>query len=309
LRSVRGVSLMSVRAAIDIGTNSVRLLIVKMGAGKLERILESDLITTRIGEGMATNSSLKKEAMERTILALKCFRDKLGSVKPDLVRAVATSAVRDADNGLVFCELVKEETGLKVEIISGQEEAYLSYFGVVNGFEHAIQSSLENTIVVDVGGGSTEIIWTNKEEQLCCESLPIGAVRLADGNYNDDLIEKHFQVAISNIPRTNLRVVGVGGTITTLAAIDLKLDNYDPKKVHGYELTLQRIKEIYRYLNSLSLTERVKVPGIQAQRADIIIPGIKIFEVLLKSLQMEKITVSEADILHGIILSLEKNIS
>ena len=291
---------MPVRAAIDIGTNSVRLLIAEIKDGQLKKVLESDLITTRIGEGMTTNSSLKKEAMERTILALKCFGDKVACFNPDTIRAVATSAVRDSDNGGLFCEMVKKETGLEVEIISGQEEAYLSYFGVVNGFGQAFP---ENTIVVDVGGGSTEIIWTNKEGQICCRSLPIGAVRLAEGTNSDELTQKHLQGVISNIPRTNLSVVGVGGTITSLAAIDLRLDKYDPKKVHGYELTLQRIKEIYSNLKDLSLTERVKVPGVQAQRADIIVYGIKIFELLLKSLKMEKITVSEADILNGILLS------
>ena len=286
-------------AAIDIGTNSTRLLVVrKSGAGWIE--LARRLAGTRLGEGIR-GGVLLRPAMERTAGAVASFHREALELGARRVVAAATSAVRDAANREEFLTLVAAKSGLAVRVLSGGEEARLSCRGVLLGLDLDPGA----TIVVDVGGGSTELIWSEGGIQRLV-SVNVGAVRLT-GTGERDGWGDGLGAAIGPVLETVRRpragnLVGVGGTVTTLAAIDQKLVNYDPSLIHGYVLTLERIKSIHCLLAGLSLEDRKKVPGLQAARADIILAGVEIVLAVMEGLNAGSLVASESDLLAGLIL-------
>ncbi|MDI9449506.1 MAG: Ppx/GppA family phosphatase [Pelotomaculaceae bacterium] len=285
---------MQLIAAIDIGTNSTRLLVVqKTGAGWKE--LARKLAGTRLGEGIR-RGVLPPSAMERTAEAVGLFYREALSLGAQRVVAAATSAVRDASNRAEFLSLVKLKAGLPVRVLSGEEEARLSYRGVISGLD----IEPDSTVVVDVGGGSTELIWM-QAGRLHLVSVKAGAVRLtgAGGRCGPAATLGPALVQVKRSKAGNL--VGVGGTVTTLAAIDQKLVEYDPRLVHGYTLTAGRIKEILSMLSSLDLADRRRVPGLQPERADIILAGVEIVLAVMEGLAVNRLVVSESDILMGLI--------
>lgn len=288
-------------AAVDVGTNSTRLLIADIEAGRLVPV-HRRLEITRLGQGLGLcRNKLDPAAVSRTAAVLEVFSTVIAAYQADGIRAVATSAVRDAENAPEFTNLIRERTGLRLEVISGEEEAFLSYLGATAGFASS------NLAVVDIGGGSTELIWAASGKPVC-RSLDLGAVRLTEQGMTlpetlADLERVFREIALE--PGPNL--VGVGGTITTLAAIDQRLSVYDPGKTHGYFLSRQAAENLLAFLSSLTLAERRRVPGLQPERADIIVAGTVILVALLQGFRSSGITVSEADILHGLILSLSKS--
>jgi len=289
-----GVLNVQVIAAIDIGTNSTRLLVVqRTEAGWVE--LARKLASTRLGEGIR-RGVLLPSAMERTVEAVGLFyREALG-LGAQRVVAAATSAVRDASNREEFLALVNQRVGLPVRVLSGVEEARLSYLGVNSG----LNIEPESTVVVDVGGGSTELIWI-QSGRLRLASVKAGAVRLTGAGGRCELAAI-LRPALSQVRQPGaVNLVGVGGTVTTLAAIDQKLVEYDPRLVHGYVLTTGRIKEILSMLASLELAERRRVPGLQPERADIILAGVEIVLAVMEGLAVDRLVVSESDILLGLI--------
>lgn len=283
-------------AAIDIGTNSTRLLVAEYTGDRLNRI-ETGLVTTRLGKGMASGK-LQAETMLNTAGAVGMFYRKAMDLGAEAVVAAATSAVRDASNKADFLELVKERTGLAVKVLSGEEEAALSYRGVISGlpFEHG------STLVIDIGGGSTEFIWL-QGDRLNLASVNAGAVRLtaagADEAATYDILRPTLEQVKRSCPE---RIVGVGGTITTLAAIDQQLAHYDPDRVHGYSLSALSVGRILKMLGDMEVGERRKVPGLQPERADIIVAGVTIVKIIMESLGLERMVVSECDILYGLAL-------
>ncbi len=285
---------MEVTAAIDIGTNSTRLLVVKKtGAGW--EVLTRKLAGTRLGEGIR-GGVLLRSAMERTAEAVGRFYREALSLGAQRVVAGATSAVRDASNQGEFLSLVKLGTGLPVRVLSGEEEARLTYRGVVSG----LPIEPDQTVVVDIGGGSTELIWS-QAGRLHLASVKAGAVRMYGSDGRDKLIEM-VGPALEQVRRSQVKsLVGVGGTITTLAAIDQGLVDYDPCRVHGYSLTTEKIKQILNMLAALDLVDRRRVPGLQPERADIILVGVRIALAVLEGLDLRRLVVSESDILMGLI--------
>ncbi|NLW90289.1 MAG: Ppx/GppA family phosphatase [Syntrophomonadaceae bacterium] len=283
------------RAAIDIGTNSCRLLIVDADEGRYH-VIRRELCSTRLGQGVDARRVLAPEAIGRTITCLQEFKQIMEENRVVWSRAVATSAVRDAINREEFLAIVRRECGMKVEVIDGEQEAALSYRGVNCGLPLN-----DPPLVVDLGGGSCEFILSTDEVNWSI-SLPLGAVRATEAAYSPADIElilsplSPYRDRLANCP-----VVFVGGTATTLVAVQLALPEYDTRMVHGQRLSLAEIQEVYELLQGLSIKERQRLPGLQPERADIISAGALIVLEIMKFLSCGQITVSESDILDGII--------
>ncbi|WP_418791347.1 Ppx/GppA family phosphatase [Phosphitispora sp. TUW77] len=289
-------------AIVDIGTNSTRLLIAGYAEEELH-VYEREMVTTRLGEGIGKKRHLSMPAIERTIEALLMFHKTITSAGADKIVVAATSAVRDADNRMKFLSEVKRQLGWEVRVLSGLEEAELSYMGAVSGF------GLEygDSAVVDIGGGSTEFIWT-QNGKLNCNSKQVGAVRMTDIEISQTEIAELLAEVLCNIRGTGVKhFIGVGGTITTAAAIDQQLVVYDPKLIHGYSLKEGRIADILFYLERISSNQRKQVPGLQPERADIIVSGLRILLAVVRGLDTNEITVSETDIMHGLALSVARS--
>ncbi|SKA11015.1 exopolyphosphatase / guanosine-5'-triphosphate,3'-diphosphate pyrophosphatase [Selenihalanaerobacter shriftii] len=294
-------------AAIDIGTNSTRLLIGRLLETGQIRPLVTELRTTRLGDGVDASRSLKGEAMNRVIKALKEYKELINQQKLDKVRVVATSAVRDSSNQREFIKKVKIETGLEVDVISGEEEAELSYLGVIKGLSNSL---LDANLVIDIGGGSTEFIFGSKNEIKERRSIDVGAVRMTEKfeevEQRRDLIVRELFSITERFQNKSKILLGVGGTITTLAAIDQNLAIYNRNKVHGYSLGFPTVKKIFLDLKAKTISERKKVTGLQPKRADIIVAGIQILLEIMERLGKKEVVVSESDILDGIIYEYYK---
>lgn len=287
---------MALVAAIDIGTNSTRLLVAEYAGGRLNRI-ETGRITTRLGKGM-DGGKLLPETMLAAADAVGLFYQKAINLGAGAVAAAATSAVRDASNKSEFLELVKERTGLTVRVLSGEEEAALSYRGVLSG----LRIEPGPTLVIDVGGGSTEFIWS-RGGRLNLASVNAGAVRLTASGANEAETYKILRPALEDVKMSSPeRLVGVGGTITTLAAVDQRLEHYDPDRVHGYSLSALSVGRIHKMLEHMEAGERRRVPGLHPDRADIIVAGVNIVKIIMEELGLERMLVSECDILYGLAL-------
>lgn len=288
-------------AAIDIGTNSVRLLIARLANRQLQAELRT-LRMCRLGEGMTRGNGLQPQAVARTLQALQEFNSILQARRARLLRAVATSAVREAANAGFFIDQALSETGIAVEVIAGEEEAYLSYTGACTALPGVSRGA-----VVDIGGGSTEFTWqpgAGQPDHPASHSIPVGAVRLTEQPMLLPGILSRLKPALEELGKAEPgSLIGVGGTITSLAAIDQALAVYDPKRVHGYRLSRNAVERILFLLSAKTNGERQQVPGLQPERADIIVGGATILWAILGFLQAEQITVSEADILDGIILT------
>ncbi|SHF38928.1 Ppx/GppA phosphatase family protein [Desulforamulus putei] len=292
-------------AGIDIGTNSTRFLLAEVN-GDAVHAVKSGLITTRLGQGI-NHGRLLPEAMERTVAAIEEFLKQIRPYHPYGIVAAATSAVRDAANREEFLRLVQQRTGLKVVVLSGEKEAAASYRGVLAGLPVAGDS----TMVLDVGGGSTEMIWTGPDG-LRYVSLPVGAVRMTEGGHTEEQIRELLAPTlgeIKNRQREDLALVAVGGTATTLAAMSLQLAQYRPELVHGYQLTLPEVERLLSLLVAAGSEGRKKIVGLQPERADIILAGVIIVKIVLETLALPCLTVSESDILYGLVWELGQQLS
>lgn len=299
---------MEQQAVIDIGTNSIRLLVgEKSNQGKIIPIYADNKIT-RLGDGVDQSGYLNSQAVMRTLAGIQEYRTQIISMNIEYTNIIATSAVRDAKNKEEFAEKVADIMGIPLEILSGEEEAQLSYQGVIKG----LKKNLENILVIDIGGGSTEITWGIAERIINAQSLQMGAVRLTERFIERDWISSEsYQAMIKYIEKqlqeqleikqliSEIQVIGVGGTVTTCAAIDQNMEVYNWKKIHGYVLNRENIQRIQNMLLSKSLKERQKVKGLQPQRADIIISGIAILLQVMEYFNCKNITISETDLLYG----------
>lgn len=282
-------------AAIDIGTNSCRLLIAEVCADGF-RILCRDLESTRMGQGLAANGVLSMEAIERTVACLQHFQEHLAHYQVQAYRVVATSAVREAENRQEFLERVEKGCcGMRVEVITGEEEAWLSYQGVRRGL-----GSKTSPLVVDLGGGSTEIVWQDHHPRML--SFPVGAVRATEEAMAVTRIQD-ILAPLQDISRKldAYPLVFVGGTATSLVAVKLALPEYKSELVHGHRLMLREIEQILQDLQHMSLDERRHVAGLQPRRADIIVQGACIMLVVMKIIGRDQTLVSESDLLDAII--------
>lgn len=300
-------------ASIDIGTNTLRLLIAETHNKKLQPFFLQRIIT-RLGGDYKEDIGISAAAEERTISALGVFAEKIKEYDIKEIKAVATSVVRRAKNKKKFLKNVLEKTGLNVRVITGEEEARLSLLGVLS----VIGNGNKKCLVVDIGGGSTEFIKVDAGKMICAWSMEMGVVHLTE-NYlktdppahNElDAMENEINGTIEDLKGlikkddflSSAVFIGTAGTITTLAAIDMRLEKYDPEKINNYILSCRAVKKIYRHLASLPLKQREELLSLEKGREDIIIPGAAIVLKAMEGFGFDKITVSDAGLLEGILL-------
>jgi exopolyphosphatase / guanosine-5'-triphosphate,3'-diphosphate pyrophosphatase len=321
-------------AAIDIGTNSTRLLISLVEKNKESKITFVPIIRemriTRLGKSLGQSGKINATNAVLTIEVLKEYQRLLESYNVAKYKAVGTRVLRQAEDSGEFVKRVFLETGLDVEIISGSREAELSFSGAVKGFVPCKISgkaknilcgngSNKNILVVDIGGGSTEFILGSAEEGTInyLDSVDIGSVALseeflrgsmpADKSVTDLLkfIEDKLKNTVEEISRSGFAyMTGLAGTISSLSAVDLEIGEYDRKKIHGHILYRERVIDIFKRFCSVDLKTRKKIKGLEPARADIIIGGTAILIKILEMLGLESLIVSESDILDGIVYSL-----
>jgi exopolyphosphatase / guanosine-5'-triphosphate,3'-diphosphate pyrophosphatase len=277
--------------AVDLGTNSTRLLVADVGAGGVREVGRS-LRITRLGEDVDTLRKLLPVAVARVRNALTDFQRELERLGAERTLAVATSAVRDAENGEAFLGEIEWSYGFATRLLSGDEEAALTYRGVTAG------RTLEPaTLIVDIGGGSTELITAARHV-----SLDVGCVRLTERFGEDaDAVGAHVTTLLPDWPVE--RAVGVAGTVTSLAALDLGLVDYDPELVHGHVIAASAVDEQLARLAALPLEERRGVPGLEVERAPVIVAGAAILRAIVRRYGLGEIEASEHDLLHGVALS------
>lgn len=281
-------------AAVDIGTNSCRLFIAQASSGRLLPLYR-DLETCRIGEGVSASFQLKLEAIERTIACLGAFRKIMQDHQVQKHRIIATSAVREAKNQEQFVHRVKQELGLTIEVISGEEEAWLSYQGVCRGL-----NLRQDPLVADLGGGSTELVW-RENGKLMLYSLPVGAVRATEDRMSSPQIAEILQpLTARRSVFKNQDLVFVGGTATSAVAIKKGLKKYNREAVHGQVLSAEEVQIQYEKLHGMSLEQLLATPGVQEKRADIITKGLLVMLSIIKEMGKSEITISESDLLDAI---------
>jgi len=271
-------------------------------------VIHKAVNTTRIGEGVHQRRRLDEKAMDRTLQGLKAFKAQATEYGVDCFFCFATSAIRDAENREVFIKRAQQETGFKIDILSGDEEAEIGFLG-------AVGATKEMTGVLDIGGGSTEIIIGRKGHILKSKSINIGAVRALEqvplGDPVDgaqirrmrEWIRKNMEKEWTADQNSEVKSwIGIGGTITSLAAIHKGLVRYSSDAIQGCMLTKESILHILNRLLALSLDERKSVPGLQPQRADIIIPGTLICHEWMEWMGAREIQVSDRDNLEGYLI-------
>lgn len=301
-------------AAIDIGTNSTNLLIIDINGYELAR----EVHITRLGEGVATTRQLSDTAMTRTLQRLENYRSLIDHHGVESLRVVATEACRQVSNVATFLEAVHAIIGVTPELLSGSDEGRLTYRGALN----RLAPSDESTVVIDIGGGSTEImLGTTSLDHVV--SIPIGAVVITEKELHHDpprpeeltnaigLAADLIEDIIRQRPevRDATRVIGVAGTIVTVAAIELGLHTFDAARLHGMSLTRSAVEDVFRTLATESLANRRHNPGLSEQRADIIVGGCCVLVAIMRKLHLNSITVSTRNILDGIAAELLSGVS
>jgi exopolyphosphatase/guanosine-5'-triphosphate,3'-diphosphate pyrophosphatase len=277
---------------VDLGTNSTRLLVADVDDGHVEEI-ERRTEITRLGEGVDQRRQLLPLPIARVRNVLSEYRRELDAKGAERVLAIGTSAVRDAENGEAFLGEVEWSYGWKTRLLTGKEEADLTCKGVANG------RPLDNaTVILDVGGGSTELITAAR-----CVSLDIGCVRLTERFLRSDppthveleACAAEVQAALPDLEPTS--AIGVAGTVTSLAA--LELGHYDPEQIHGRRLSREEVEGQLERLASVPREERRRLPVLEPERAPVIVAGAVIVDEMLKRYELSGLKVSERDLLHG----------
>lgn len=291
-------------AAVDLGTNSTRLLVADVEGGRVEDLARETRIT-RLGEGVDGRRRLLPVPIARVRNCLSDFRRRADSLGAERTLLVATSAVRDAENGEAFLGEIEWSYGFATRLVSGEEEAALTYRGVTAG-----RGLDPGTIVVDLGGGSTEVIADGLRI-----SLDIGSVRLTERFFVSDpptQVELEDAAAAvrallaervpDDVRASTTAAIGVAGTVTTLAALDLGLVEYDRERVHGHRIGSAAVDELFARLAALPLAARREVPGLEPERAPMIVGGFLIVRELLRHFGLDALEVSEHDLLDGVAL-------
>ncbi|MCL2122323.1 MAG: hypothetical protein FWH28_08765 [Clostridiales bacterium] len=297
------------RAVMDIGTNACRLILVEIN-DEDEVTLVRQIRTTRIGEGLGQGRlHISRNAMDRTLAVLMEYKEMIEAYPVESVRLLGTQALREADNGHAFAAEVKEKTGFHLEIITGESEACLSYAGAVQGIK-TIDASL-SPLVLDIGAGSTELIWrmggaeAEKEtKQIKGVSAPVGCLRLLERPMNDGQILSALQDSWGIIENMDEKgsltvLVAVGGTATTLGAIHLHMTDYDPEALLGLRLSDSIIKEQIVLLESMSAAERLALPGMMPGREDVLPWGLRILLAAMAHCHQESVMICDRDLLYG----------
>lgn len=301
------------KGIIDIGTNSCRLFIAEVMENEKGISILNELVKeveiVKLGEEVNKNHFLKEEAMERTIKCLKKYKETADKYGAKELKAFATSAARDAENREEFLKKVRD-LGIKIECISGEEEAELNFLGNSLVFDARI-------LVIDIGGGSTEFTLGKNNKIDFIKSIDIGAVRATEkffsqDNYSEENIEKCKEWIKENIreiiriKNEEFKTVGVAGTATTQISVKKEMKIYDSQQVHMSEITVEELEKNLKLFISKNIEERKEIIGLEPKRADVIIAGTIILITILKELNRDKIVVSESDNLTGAMIKEEK---
>jgi exopolyphosphatase/guanosine-5'-triphosphate,3'-diphosphate pyrophosphatase len=298
-------------AVIDIGTNSTRLLVAEVDpdTGALRELVRHSRVT-RLGDGVDASGSLSHEAVERVLKVLGEYREEMEAHDCEANLAVLTSAVRDAKNGPEFATRVREDFGLDARVLSGEEEAQLTFQGAMSG--RLDEEEDGPTVVTDIGGGSTEFIVGRGRTAGFHVSLHVGVVRMSERHIESDppapaelqaLADDVRQTFADGLPQNEresvTRGIAVAGTATSAAAIDQELDPYDPERVNGYTLTLGTVEMLLARLADMDEAKRRRVVGLHPDRAPTIVAGMVVLGEAMRAFGLEQVEVSEHDILYG----------
>ncbi|MGH9152971.1 MAG: exopolyphosphatase [Acidimicrobiales bacterium] len=300
---------MTPAAAIDCGTNSTRLLVADGGSRPIERLMA----ITRLGQGVDSARRLAPEAVDRTLAVLREYRAVMDRHGVERVRVAATSAVRDAENRDEFLDAAEAVVGVRPELLPGDEEGRLSFAGATAGLDPAAGPFL----VVDIGGGSTEFV-VGSDAPVGVASVDVGCVRITERYLHSDpptplelsqaisVMHAHLQDVKRELPAVSgaRRLVGLAGTVTTMAAVEIGLAVYDPGRVHHFVLTRAAAEDVFRTLATERRADRVHNPGLEEARADVIVGGAAILVSIMRHFDFDDCLVSEADILDGLVRSV-----
>ena len=301
-------------AAIDCGTNSIRLLIMdyqKADQSLTEIIREMRIV--RLGEGVDQTKSFSEAALTRTKAAIEEYAKLIEHYSVEKIRFVATSATRDANNRDIFFVMVKKALGIEAEVITGEEEAALSFAGATR----SLASKLEGPfLVIDLGGGSTELV-VGQQTPTTAYSMNVGCVRMTErhapgGNPTDSQeqairadVRAALAAAREKVDFSNVKtVIGVAGTVTTVAAHALKIDKYDPNVLHGAAISSQQVSQTAADFIKLSFEERTALPYMHPGRVEVITAGAIVLDEIIKEIKANKLIASERDILDGVAWSI-----
>ena len=298
-------------AALDVGTNSTRLLVADVDGGAIVAEHAREMVITRLGKGVDRTGHFDPAALARTLEVLAGYADTCRRLGVERRRLVATSATRDAADRQVFLDGVRDLLGVDAEVLTGQAEAATTYRGATADLDD------RPTLVVDIGGGSTEFILGDGTAARAMLSLDIGCVRLFERHLHHDPPSPdevaalradaagHLaRVAEVLDPADATRVVGVAGTVTTVTAIALGLDAYDPRRIHHQAVDAAGIAAVAGKLAAMTVAERAAMPVMAAGREDVIAAGALLLDELVQRLHLREVVASETDILDGVLLEL-----
>jgi exopolyphosphatase / guanosine-5'-triphosphate,3'-diphosphate pyrophosphatase len=293
-------------ASIDIGTNTILLLIAEVDQGRIKPLFEMETVV-RLGERIHEKGNLLEEAMRRGLQTLSQYLERCRAMEVQKIFAVGTSALREAKNSQAFLKLVEEKLDLPIEVISGEEEAQLSFLAVARDPEKPRKTFL----VVDIGGGSTEFIFGEDDQIREWISLPLGSVRLTEQFLKSDPVregewhemEREIHKLLTQIPRTKepLSMAAVGGTATTLASVEQGLGEFVVEKIHHFVLKKEALNNQLLVYRTKTIQERRKIPGLPVARADVILAGGAILYLAMEEVRCPSVLISSHGVRYGLL--------
>jgi len=286
-------------AAVDLGTNSTRLLIADIEGSELSEVVRR-LTITRLGEGVDARRRLLPLSITRVRNCLSDYRTEIELHGITRTLAIATSAVRDAENGEAFLGEIEWSYGFTTQMLDGSAEATMMARGVSAG-----RAELDDALLVDIGGGSTELVLCSGGAVESSSSIDVGCIRVTERFLTSDPPSQpelgagaaHVRALLPALEAAT--AIGVAGTVTTLATLDLELVTYDPERTHGHRISRAAVEEQLARLAGMTLEERLRVPGIEPGRASVIVAGVVVLREIMDAYSLGEIEVSERDILHG----------
>lgn len=314
---------MALLASIDVGSNTLRLLIGNVKDGRIDDVLYERRITG-LGEGVDQTGRLQEQNIKASLEALREFSSLISKHGVKDFRSVATSALREASNSHIFIEKVFIDTGIPIEVISGEKEAELTLKGVLSSLPHSVFITPYSAFIVDIGGGSTEWILHKNKNFVDMGSIPAGVIKLAGSfiktdpvsdanikNLNNKIVSSldNLKIRIGQYIEKDTKFIGTAGTFSTIASIDIGLNSYSREKIHLHRLPLNRLQDMNKKLLALPLKERKNIRGLEPERADLIIPGLQFTIKVMEIFGFDELIVSDYGLLEGILLEInEKNI-
>lgn len=314
-------------ASLDIGSNTIRLLIADVKGSRINDVLYIRRIT-RLANGVDQTGRLGGKNIEASLAVLREFSSLISEHGVKSVGAIATSALREAVNSDIFIKKVFADTGIMINVISGEKEAELIHKGVFSSFHDSSLITHYTSLIIDIGGGSTEWILCKGTHLIDSGSVPAGVIKLSERFVTTDTVPgantaelnreigsflEGIEQRIKHHINRNTLFVGTAGTFTTLASIDMELETYSREKVHLHKISLTRLRDISSMLLALPLTERKKVKGLEPERADLIIPGVRFTINVMERFEFDTLIVSDYGLLEGVLFEIagktdEKNI-